>query len=166
MKGIVELVGIGNFVRLEDGASENRLFIRLPNGKDIESVISDAHLVDVVECFSGKQAAPPAPTPPPPPAPQTRMEAFTQSIAHSGNPSVFQEETLPSGEQALVFGGPAEPNEPPVQELAPVVELPRRRSRLIGKDDAGNPIVEVEGEDPAMVTGDTGDKDEDGVAQL
>jgi hypothetical protein len=154
MKGIVELVGIGNFVRLEDGASENRLFIRLPNGKDIESVISDAHLADVVECFSGR-----APAPPPPP--QTRMEAFSQSLP-GGNPAVFQEETLPSGEKALVFGG----QEERVEDLPPIVEPPPRKSRLVGRDDAGNPVVEVDGEDPSMVTGDTGDKDEDGVAQL
>lgn len=163
MKGIVELVGIGNFVRLEDGASENRLFIALPNGKQIEAVISDEHLVSVVECFAPGQTQVPPPAPPPP---QTKMEAFIRSTPGE-NPAVFQEETLPSGEQAFVFGKPAETNEaPPVQELAPVVALPRRKSRLIGKDEAGNPIVEVEGESPSFVTGDTGDKDEDGVAQL
>lgn len=147
MKATVELVGIGNFVRLEDGVSENRLFIKLPNGKELEAIISDEHLTNVVECFQS------------PPAPESPMEAFIKSAGAGHNPAVFVEEELPSGETALVFGG--EPVPTTVAHFTP------RKSRLVGVDAAGNPIVHVEGSETlADITGTAGDKDEDGVAQL
>ena len=170
MKGLVKLVGISNFVRLEDGAQETRLVIELPNGKQISSFVSDEDLASVVEAFApGEQKTQPAPDPRTLEAAARMVQEARAKVAQH-NPALFQEEMLPTGEMAVVFGGvdPGEAEDPPVQELAPVVPitLPKRKSRLVGKDEAGNPVVEVEGEDPALITGTSGDKDEDGVAQL
>lgn len=88
------------------------------------------------------------------------MEAFVQSLPPP-NPTLFVKEELPNGEEALIFGGV------PTAEPPPEMVLPKPKSRLVGKDSAGNPIVEVEGaEDVSMLTTQTGEKDEDGVAQL
>ncbi len=152
MKGFVELVGISNFVRLEDGASENRLIIKLPNGTMIDPPISDEHLATVVESFG----APPPPTEP-------SKAAIKDLSAYTGvDESVVLREKQDNGEEALVFGAPPTPQPVP----APAPPPPPRKSKVLGTDDAGNPIVQLDGEDPASVTGEGGIKDEDGVAQL
>lgn len=155
MKGFVELVGVSNFVRLEDGASENRLIIKLPNGNMIDPLISDEHLGAVVEAFGAK------PVPPPPPAPTSgnlTMDDIVRGINASDQP--FTAEKQANGEEAYVFGVPPTP---PVAVPPPVP----RKARVVDVDSAGNPVVRVDGgEDIEAITGTTGLKDEDGVAQL
>lgn len=154
MKGFVELVGISNFVRLGDGASENRLIIKLPNGNMIDPLVSDEHLAAVVESFG----APPA-KPTPSPGALTMEEIVTGINASESFPFVAEKQE--NGEQALVFGAPPDAVEVPSPPPAP------RKARLVDVDSAGNPVVHIEGgEDTESVTGSGGIKDEDGVAQL
>ncbi len=163
MEATVELVGIGNYVRFPDGMSENRLFIRLPNGHELQAVISDSDLAQVVQAFAPAMETPDE-APPQAPVPLTRqsMQAEVEASA-SFAAGLFQEESLPDGSTALVFGGP---EAPPIL-MVPSAPPPRRKGRIVDVDAAGNPVVEIEGaESLSDVTGTSGDKDEDGVAQL
>jgi hypothetical protein len=170
------ILGISNFVSLPGGETENRLLLQLPNGKHIEAIISDESLVAVAGCFGAPQedlsgapqkAVPHAPTPPVSGGIPDGAVAQAPVLEATGA-TPFDHMTTADGTPAYVFGQPPKPEEEPPP--APVIPMPppaTRKTRLVGKDNAGNPIVEVAGAvNPSDITGTAGDKDEDGVAQL
>jgi hypothetical protein len=172
------ILGVSNFVSLPAGETENRLLLQLPNGRHIEAIISDESLAAVAGCFGAPQedlsggpqeAIPPTPTPPVSRGIPDGAVA-REPVLETTGAVPFDHMTTADGTPAYVFGQPPKPEEEPEPE--PAVRMPpppmaTRKTRLVGKDNAGNPIVEVVGAvNPTDITGTTGDKDEDGVAQL
>lgn len=160
------ILGVSNFVSFPAGETENRLLLQLPNGQHIEAVISDEGLEAVARCFGAPQE-PVAHAPTSAPDKTNRLDSSPRVETSS---TVFEETTV-DGAPAFVFGerpyepepAPAPPPPAPVVHQAP----PPRKGRLVGKDSAGNPIIETPGAaTTAEITGTTGDRDEDGVAQL
>ncbi len=158
------ILGVSTFVRFPDGATENRLALLLPNGVEIETVVSDEGLAAVAGCFGGQtEPVPHHPTPPAVPehTVETSSAMFEASIVDGAPAFVFGERPYDAVEDV------AELVETPPPAAQPSLSMPARKTRVVGRDNAGNPLVEVMGGvSPSEVTGTTGEKDEDGVAQL
>lgn len=165
------ILGVSNFVSFPAGETENRLLLQLPNGMQIEAIISDDGLASVVACFGAQTTSIlHSPTP----SDSSRMPDGAEPFVAPSEDASFDRIVTADGTSAYVFG---QRPHAITEDTAAVVEAPppspvlltstSRKTRMVGKDNAGNPIVEVIGAiSPADVTGTTGDKDEDGVSQL
>lgn len=165
------ILGVSNFVSLPAGDTENRLLLELPNGRRIEATISDEDLVAVAGCFGAPQEGVVAPPPKAVSHPPTQSDSLgiPDGAELPQSPSELFEEVQMADGPALVFGGVAAPDDFTPAPAAPVVHQapPPRKTRVVGKDNAGNPVIEVIGAvSPNDITGTVGEKDEDGVAQL
>jgi len=144
----VIITSLGQHLDFESKVVINVLTMRLPNGDEAQLPISDEIAAQFVTAFTGN---PPAPAPPTPRQPQTAHEVFGTEETEEGAAFVMNPEEE-------VHVAPPPPRKTPV-----------RKSRLVGKDNAGNPIVEFVGKDVGDISdalGTIGDKDEDGVSQL
>lgn len=148
----VVVTGLGQHLDFESKEVVNVLTMRLPNGTDLQLQVNDEVAAQFVVAFTGE--APAAPEPPPRRQPQVAPEVFERTDSEEGEAYVM----TPDIEIRM-------PPKDPKPQRTPKV----RKSQLVGKDDAGNPIVRFIGDDIADikdVLGTVGVKDEDGVSQL
>ena len=130
---------LGQGINFETKAVSNYLLLRLPSGQKIRAGITEDEAQEVVHLFVHEGKAEPEPTEKPSTVASMAEETFTEEPEEDGTSSL-------------------------VMESLPAI---RRKHRLVGKDSAGNPLVEYDGGvDPLEVTGANGVKDEDGVSQL
>ena len=142
----VLVTGLGQHLDFESKEAINVLTMKLPNGVTVQLPIDDEMAAQFIGAFTG--VAPEVEDLPPLREPKTPHEVF-HTEEH---------------EEGAVFVMDSEPEAPPPKRT-PV----SRKSRLVGKDNAGNPVVEFLGNtvgDIADALGTLGDKDEDGVSQL
>ena len=152
----VVVAGVGQFIDFETGEVSNMALLRLPTGKTVEAKISEQEAQDMISAFVESGAMPASPQPVPYQQTAQRVEAAAQETV--GALMQHDQETHVFGGEELVMPAPQSPSPPPEA---------KRRHRLVGKDSAGNPIVEYldGGVPPAEVVGE-GSGDEDGVSQL
>ena len=142
----VVITSLGQHLDFESKVVLNILTMRLPNGDEAQLPISDEIAAQFVTAFTGN----------PPMEVSSPLEA---PVAHE----VFG--TMETTEGSAFVMNPEEE----VHVAPPPRKAPTRKSRLVGKDNAGNPIVAFTGKDVGDITdalGTLGDKDEDGVSQL
>lgn len=158
----IDLVELGQGMQFETNSVTNYIVLRLPTGQLIKAAVTDEEAQDIVQIFVGNKVEPaavrteePRPLPVQRPAPPPIEELPDLSGS-------FQTGRTPEGDTAMVFGA----SEVKAPATAPATPTAKRRHRLVGKDSAGNPVVEYEGVNPNEITGSVGVKDEDGVAQL
>lgn len=153
----VVIAGVGQFIDFETGEVTNMALLRLPNGKTVEAKVSEQEAQEMINAFVETGAMPG-------PAPQPWQQA-QQAVEKAATETIGA--LMETERDTVVFGGdvPAPPGElvMPAPQASPP---PKRRHRLVGKDDAGNPIVEYDGVRPEEVVGGGDGGDEDGVRQL
>lgn len=156
----VSVVSVGQVLNFETGKVDNQAVLRLPGGAEVKATVSDEAAAAFVAAFAqqaGQEAV------------EQEVRATVRRIEAAEKPQ-FVERVTEEGEEAYVFGNePVEDAAPPVRPApADVAPSPKRKHRLIGKDSAGNPIVEFLDDSvaPEEVTGTVGQKDEDGVASV
>lgn len=153
----VELISLTQGLNLSTGEQSNYLSFRLPNGKICQALVSDEEAQTVVELFVQGGGVPRASTSLSTPTPLPKMPIVEPL------PSGFSAGEDASGAPALVFGGSNGQVPSLVPSVARAPGSPRRRPRLVGKDDAGNPILDYpdEPDNDVIPT-----EDSDGVAQI
>lgn len=153
-----EILTMGQNFDLQTGEQSNYLLFRLLDGTMHQAFVSDETATSVVALFvqQGGKPVPAASVPVP-------IQAPSASPSAPVSPPGFSSGYTDEGAEAHVFGGEAA-GPPPVEAAPPAAVMPR--GRLVGKDDAGNPIVEYPGGVHVPLNGAGGiGLDEDGVAQ-
>jgi hypothetical protein len=141
----VTITGLGQNLDFESGQTIHHALLLLPNGVQIQTRLDQESAAAILRALIGPEEEPAPPPPPPAPSPFGPVK-----ITEKGE--VFE------------FGG----DQPAAAPPQPTPAVVPRRSRVVGKDSAGNPQVEfLDGSVSASdVVGNNPLVDEDGVSQL
>jgi molybdopterin-binding protein len=150
----IRVVSVGQVLNFETGKVDNQATLRLPDGTEVKATVSDEGANAFVAAFAKQSEG-----------------GWKVEEPKVETQTPFVEKLTEDGEEAYVFGdAPGGVSRASTTELEVKAPPPsqKRRHRLVGKDSAGNPLVEFldNAVPPEEVTGSVGAKDEDGVASV
>lgn len=149
MSLLLKLVAMSQSIDFETGGVSHCLTLETPDGATLVTTVDEGTAQRILALFAGEKPV------------KKEEPTFIPAAELSG----FERIVDGSDGEALVFGSP--PRGEGASTLVQEVVLPTRKAQLVGKDNAGNPIIRFkDGVDPADVTGGFGVKDEDGVGQI